>query len=238
MPSIKFASPVRGTFVRRYKRFFVDVLLETGETVTAHTANTGRMTGMLAPSAPVILSYEPKPTRKLDYTLQAIQPDSVWLGANPLMANRLAKVILAHDGVTEFAGYGSIKPEAKWASGVRFDFLLDAHDDGAPPCWIEVKSVTLATDGVGSFPDAPSLRGRKHIESLMDVVRKGDKAALLFVCQRSDIQRFVPAIAVDPAYADLLVQAHSLGVSLIAVRCDVSVAGIDVSNRIPVDFVA
>ncbi len=239
MSSIDYGSQVlRGRLVRRYKRFFADVILDGATApITAHTPNTGRMTGMLEVDNPVLLTYDAKPSRKLDHTLQAICVDGCWVGANPLLPNRLVKRAVERGAIADFAGYRTVHTEVKWRDLARFDLWLTDHDGGGPDCVVEVKSVTLRSGDRALFPDAPSARGRRHIETLMDVMRAGHAAAMVYLVQRDDVAAFAPAAEVDPAYADLLAEAYGQGLGIIPLRCRVDERGVHIEERLPLEFV-
>ena len=60
--SVKF---ITGQLIKRYKRFFADVKLDTGEIVTAHCPNPGSMLGISSPGACVFISKSSNKKRKL-----------------------------------------------------------------------------------------------------------------------------------------------------------------------------
>lgn len=241
-----FTAPVRrGRFERRYKRFFVDVRLDEdngeAQTITAHTPNTGAMTGLLEPGARVLLTYDASPTRKLEYTLQAIEAPCddgarTWVGTNTHLPNRLVEEALSSGFVRELTGYRSIRREVKYGSDgrSRVDLLLEEHRRGRPPCFVEVKSVTLREGRMALFPDAVSERGQKHLHELALRVREGDRAAMVYVAQRTDCAAFGPAERVDPAYARALREAKAAGVLVVCLVASVDERGVRVVGRLPV----
>jgi sugar fermentation stimulation protein A len=107
---------------------------------------------------------------------------------------------------------------------------------GQPPCWIEVKSVTLVQQGVARFPDAPTLRGQRHVRELMRAVQEGQRAAVVFVVQREDAERLVPHDENDPAFGRALRQAARAGVEVYAWRCRVGLDAIQLADAIPVQL--
>lgn len=247
---VPFTAPVvTGTLERRYKRFFVDVRLDAGGrgprrgggVVTAHTPNTGAMTGLLERGSKVLLTYDASPTRKLAYTLQAIEAPCddgtrTWVGTNTLLPNRLVKAAIAAGMVRELVGYRAIRGEVKYGSDgrSRVDLLLEEHRRGRPPCFVEVKSVTLREGRMALFPDAVSERGQKHLHELAARARAGDRAAMVYVAQRTDCAAFGPAEAVDPAYAHALREAKRAGMLVVCLVASVDERGVRVVGRLPV----
>jgi len=125
--------------------------------------------------------------------------------------------------IPELGGYAEILREQKFGNS-RFDLLLQ---NGAKRCYVEVKNVTLlAEDGCYAFPDAVTERGRKHLIALLDVVKAGHRAAMLYVIPRSDGAAFRAAGEIDPAYADALQAAIAAGVEVYAWRADITPEGI------------
>lgn len=234
------ATVVKGRFERRYKRFFVDVMLEESHTqpaqrITAHTPNTGSMRGLLEEGAPVLLTHDPSPQRKLAYTLQAIQVGSTWVGTNTMVPNRLAELCILGQHLDAFRGYETCRREVPYgAERSRIDLLLDDHCDDLPRCFVEVKNVTLREGALALFPDAVSTRGTKHLHELARQVEQGDDAAMLYVVQRSDCSAVAPAGHIDPAYTAALREAAARGVRLVALEASVDEEGVRFLRTLPV----
>jgi sugar fermentation stimulation protein A len=229
------SSPIEGQLVERYKRFFVDARLHDGRVITAHTSNTGAMTGLLASGNPVILTHDAKPSRRLDYSLQAIHADGAWVGVNTLLPNALVERAIHAGAIAELGARCVVTREVPYPDGGRADLYVE--DELGPPVFIEVKSVTLKGPGdTALFPDAPSERGRRHLHSLMVARRLGYRAMLVLVVQRGDCAAVAPAAAVDPAYAHAFVDAYEDGVSIVGLKTTVSTAGVFLEERIPIEF--
>ena len=234
---------VSGTFLSREKRFTVHVRLDDGCEVAAHTNNTGRMSGCLAPGARVWLSPADNPARKLKWTLELVETvhdqtqvivGGVLVGVNTTLANRLVHEALTNEAIPHLAGYPEIKAEVPAGSrGSRMDFCLSGHDR-EPDCWVEVKNVTLVQEGHARFPDAPSDRGRKHLQELADLQAAGQRAALVFCIQREDALSVGPADDVDPAYGRLLRKVMSAGLEVFGAVCEVAPQGVQVARLVPV----
>ena len=223
-----------GRLVRRYKRFFCDVLLKDGRSVTAHCPNTGTMLGVAEPDSEVWLSVSDNPKRKLPYTWELVRADGALVGINPLNANRVISGALETGAVPGVNQYGSIRREVRYGEGSRVDFLLS--EPGLPDCYVEVKNVHLARqNGLAEFPDAVTARGAKHLAELARVKAAGNRALMLFLVQREDCDRFQVAKDIDPAYGAALGAAVEAGVEVLCLACQVSLTDITVVRRIPFD---
>ena len=219
-----------GVLIQRYKRFLADVILASGETITVHCPNSGSMTGCAVPGSPVILSRSDRPGRKYPHTWELVQVDGCWIGVNTGITPTLVREGILGGVVAELQGYESIRPEVTRGDS-RLDLLLTGEGGR---CWVEVKNVTLAEDGLALFPDSVTLRGQKHLIELMDVVRSGDRGVIFYVVQRGDCRAMAPADRIDPRYGVLLREAVTVGVEALAYRADVSPAGISLVTRLPV----
>ena len=227
-----FPAPlVPATFVRRYKRFFADVVLADGTELTAHCPNPGAMLGLNAPGLPAWLSVSDNPKRKLSHTLELLEADGGLVGINTLLPNRLVGEALEAGTIPELAGYASVRREVKYGKASRVDFLLE--DPARGRCWLEVKNVHLMrTPGLAEFPDCVAARSARHLEELADQVAAGDRAVALFVIQRMDCEAFSACAELDPAFAQRFEQVVAKGVECYAYCCDISTSDIRLSRRI------
>ena len=223
---------LRGVLVSRYKRFFADVALDDGRSVTAHCPNPGAMLGMNAPGSVVWVSRSDDPKRKLAHTLELVEVDGGLVGVNTMLPNRLVAGALAGAAILELAGYSSVRREVKYGENSRVDFLLEAPD--RPACWVEVKSVTLSRSaGLAEWPDCVSARGARHVAELEAVVGRSERAVVLFLVQRNDCDRFALAADLDPAFSRALAKAVASGVEVLAYGCEMGPDRIGLSQRIP-----
>jgi sugar fermentation stimulation protein A len=220
---------IRGTLIQRYKRFLADVRLENGEIVTAHCTNTGSMMGCKEPGSPVYISRSDNLNRKLPYTWELIKTDGTWVGINTLHPNKLVPEAVESGVIAELRGYPTIRREVKVSAHTRLDLCLEGTNGN---CFVEVKNVTLATDGAAAFPDAVSERGTKHLKELMRLKRQGHRAAIVFVIQRGDCINFRPADEIDGEYGRWLRKAVKAGVEALPYRAKVTSKEIVLTERI------
>ena len=218
-----------GVFIKRYKRFFVDVKLN-GKFVVAHCPNTGSMIGLLKEGNKVWLTKSNNPNRKLKYTLQIIEKDGVKVGVNTHLTNKIVLEALRNNWFKELNKEIEIKPEVKFGENTRFDFLITNKNYKA---FIEVKNVTLSRKkGIAEFPDAITLRGAKHIEELIKASSKGYEIYIVYIIQREDCKKFVIANDIDPGYFKLLSKAVKKKLNILCYDCKFSLKGIKLNNKI------
>jgi sugar fermentation stimulation protein A len=230
---MQFPQPlVRGQLVSRYKRFFADVVLDDGRELTAHCPNPGAMLGLNMPGLPVWLSKSDDPKRKLAHTLEVVEVDGGFVGVNTMHPNRLVAEALTQGAIPELSGYASIRREVNYGQASRIDFLLEDPERGR--CWLEVKNCHLRREGtLAEFPDCVAARSLKHLGELEAMVAEGDRAAMLFVIQRTDCDAFAACHDLDPAYARGLEKAAAAGVEVLCYDCDISPQAIRIARRLP-----
>ena len=220
---------ISGEFIKRYKRFFVDVKIDKN-IVTAHCPNTGSMMGLLNKGNRVWLSKSDDKKRKLKYTLEIIEDKSKKIGVNTHSTNKIILDALNNSLINDFKNLDSLQQEVKFGENTRFDFLVSINKK---KLFIEVKNVTLSRNsGLAEFPDAVTSRGLKHIRELLNAKKKGYEIYLLFVIQRNDCEKFQIAKDIDPKYYELLVKAVKKKLHLLCYDCKFSSKGIKLNKRI------
>jgi sugar fermentation stimulation protein A len=225
---------IPGRLLRRYKRFLSDIQLDDGREVVAHCANPGSMLGLAEPGARVWCSPARNPARKLQFSWELVESDGALVGIHTGRANALVGEALDQGRIAELAAYDSRRPEVRYGQGSRVDFLLENPAGALPPCYLEVKSVTLKRGGtLAEFPDAVTARGARHLAELSAMAAGGARAVLLFLVQRNDCSAVAPARDIDPAYAEALQGALNQGVEVLCYACQVSPAGISVRTSLP-----
>ena len=212
---------VDGIFLERPNRYLAHVEIE-GKQVSAHVPDPGRLPGLMIPQRRVRLIHNPGPKRKTDYTLALVRHGRIWVSVYPVFANRLVGDALANRTLPGFSDYIDFSSEVKVGRS-RFDFRLNFSDG---PMWVEVKSVSLVEQTVGKFPDAPTERGRRHVEELIELKRKGNRAAVVFVSQRSDTRTITSNDVIDPEFGKRLREAEQAGVELYGFNCKVMASSV------------
>jgi|TARA_B110000211_G_scaffold233533_1_gene300046 sugar fermentation stimulation protein A len=220
---------ISGLFVKRYKRFFVDIKLKN-KIVTAHCANPGSMMGLLTKNNKVWLTESLNLKRKLKYTLQIIEDQTSKVGVNTHLTNKIVFDALQKNLIKDFDKKIKITSEKVFNSNTRFDFLLE---DKKNKYFLEVKNVTLKReDKTAEFPDSITSRGTKHLNELINATKKGFKSYLLFVIQREDCNKFKIAKDIDIEYSKTLIKALKHNVKILCYDCKFSSKGIILNNKI------
>ena len=230
---MQWPSPLTpAVLLRRYKRFLADVRLDCGQELTVHCPNTGAMTGCDQSGSRIWLSHSDNPKRKYAYTWQLVEVEGKKVCIHSALANKLVAEALDQQLIEEFSESPGYRREQRLADGSRVDFIVDLP---AGSCTLEVKSVTLlGEEGRGRFPDAVSVRARRHVRALREKVAAGERAALLFAVLHEGINSVAAAVDIDPAYAKELAEAQRDGVQLIAYRAQIGEQGMSLQSSVPV----
>ena len=224
-------SLIKGKLIKRYKRFFADVQLNK-EIVTAHCPNTGSMQGLLDSGNEVYLLPNNDPKRKLKYGLEIIKSRKNLVGVNTHMSNKIVHHALRNNLIKELKDNDTIKPEVFFNKQTRFDFYLEKKNK---KIFVEVKNVTLFRDKkTAEFPDAITSRDSKHLLTLIDAIKKGYKAYLLFLVQVQNMEYFKIAKDIDNEYYKNYLIAKKAGVNFLAYRCNISNKKIYVEKKLKI----
>lgn len=247
----------RGILLRRYKRFLADVRLAAAagepavEVETVHCANSGSMKACAPAGAEVVVRDAQNPKRKLRYTWEMVRIGAGWVGVHSALANTIVAGAISAGEISELGGYAELQRETTWQDS-RFDLCL-RHPD-RPPCVVEIKHATMLVDGgraaagrevaepgeagatgaVVAFPDAVSVRARKHVVALQRLKQAGHRAVLFFSVGRTDVTALRPADEIDPEYGVALRAAHAAGVEIYAYTLVFSPEGVALGSRLPV----
>ena len=224
-------SLIKGNLIKRYKRFFVDVKINK-EIVTAHCPNTGSMKGLLDEGNEVYLLQNDNPKRKLKYGLEIIKAKNKLVGVNTHLANKIVNHGLTNNLINELKNNDSIKQEVFFNKETRFDFLLQKNKQ---KIFVEVKNVTLFRDKkTAEFPDAITSRGSKHLLELIDAIKKGYKAYLIYLVQIQNMEYFKIAKDIDIEYNKNYLIAKKAGVNFLAYRCKINSKQILIDKKLKI----
>ena len=231
---MQYASVIRGQFCSRPNRFLAVVRIG-GQEESVHVKNTGRCRELLIPECTVYLSRSDNPNRKTKYDLIAVEKQRE--GKPPLLINLDSQIPNA--AAAEWLETGSLfsanavfRREVTHGSS-RFDFSII---DGNIQSFLEVKGVTLEQDGIALFPDAPTLRGVKHLQELTACQQAEIPAYLLLVIQMKEIRAFRPNDAMHPQFGEALRRAAAAGVTLLARDCIVTPDSITIDAPVPIQL--
>ncbi len=207
----------KGSFLTRPNRFVACVETQ-GEQTTAHVPTSGRLGELLLPGAEIKLRPAGTKNRKTAWDLMMVRTGQTWVSLDSRLPNYLVGQQLRLDDLPPFIGVTDVRAEVSHGAG-RLDFSFT--DGQGQQVLMEVKSVTLVEDGVAMFPDAPSVRGARHLNELARAVQEGWRAVAVFMIQRDDAKAFTPNRRTDPEFSSALEQAVAAGVEVYAWRCRV-----------------
>ena len=232
---MRYEKVCNGTFIERPNRFIAKVVID-GKEETVHVKNTGRCRELLVPGAEVYMEdFEGRMgKRKLRYSLIAVKKGSLLINMDSQAPNYVVEEALT-DGRIKPPGMGKltcIKREKTFGDS-RYDFYLE--DEDGRKGWMEVKGVTLEDNGICRFPDAPTQRGKKHINGLAKAVEMGYTCQVVFVIQMNGMKSFEPNDATDQDFGDALREASSCGVSVLAYDCTVEPDSLQINSQIKVE---
>ena len=220
---------VEGIFLERVNRFLARVEVD-GREVDVHVANSGRMKELFVPGWRVLVRPVSGDHRKTKFDLVLVDMGNALASADARMPNPLLAEGVANGHLQQFAGYTDMRREVIFGDS-RLDLMLEGPSGR---CYIEAKSVTLVTNGVALFPDAPTIRGAKHLRTLETALEAGHRAAVVFVVQRPDASAFATSDPSDPDLADALRSAVAAGVEAYAYNCEVTERSIRLDQALPI----
>ena len=228
---------VKAIFRKRANRFIVEAELN-GEIVKAHLPNTGRCKELLVDGATVYLKPSDNPNRKTKYSLYLVENNGALVAMFSQQANKIVFDAIKNKKIKELSGYSILESE-KTIGNSRIDIYLaneDSSNEGSnasdsakiiDETYVEVKSVTLIKDGVAQFPDAPTERGRKHLEELISLKKEGIRAVVFFLIEHPNGNSFRPNWENDPKFSETLKKAYSEGVEILVYKTENTLESIE-----------
>ncbi len=204
---------ITGKFVDRPNRFTV-TFQSGGKLENAHLRDPGRLKELLTPDADLLLRHALKlGNRKTKYDVIGVLKGDLWILINSGFHSDIAADLIDSQIIDEFKGYAVLKREYTYGKS-RIDFLLANRNE--EKMLVEVKGCTLVEDGMALFPDAPTSRGKRHVEELISAKNEGLDASILFLILCEDAVEFSPNFKMDPGFSSSLETAYQNGVNVVA----------------------
>lgn len=230
LPLIEINTDCTGKFISRPNRFLAIVEIDTDlKRVEAHVHDPGRLKEILLPGASLLLKRAEKPGRKTDWDLIAGKVGMRWVLIHSGYHRRISEALI-HSGIGPFKDVIDVRPEVTFGRS-RMDFLL--RTEKGERMVVEVKGCSLSVNGVALFPDAPTTRGARHVEELIDLKRSGYRCALLVLVFRSDSRCFSPNDETDPYFKDIFFKAVDAGVEVYPFMLDFDGRTVSYKGEIP-----
>lgn len=208
---MKYRIIKEGIFIKRPNRFIAHVLVDGREEI-AHVKNTGRCKEILIEGARVILEVSENPNRKTAYSLIAAYKGDMLINIDSQVPNQVVYEAIKQNKIPPISNVKKLKKEVSYGNS-RFDIYYEKENSKG---FIEVKGVTLEVNGLAMFPDAPTERGRRHLEEMADAVANGYEGYVIFLIQMKGVQAFSPNFSMDPDFSEELRKSASLGVKVLA----------------------
>ncbi len=227
---MNFPSLIPASFIARQNRFLAVADID-GREVECHIPNPGRMNELLFHGSKVYLTERSQFNRKTKYDVTITECEGNLVSIDSRMPNIIMREAIEEDLLPEFQGYEVEKCEPFYDNS-RFDFRLSGPRGSM---LLEVKSCTLVQKGLALFPDAPTLRGTRHLKTLIDSLKKFE-AAIVFIIQRGDSNRFRANSITDPDFSRMLEKAFDKGVNILAYDTHITLNGISINRRVPVEI--
>ena len=226
---MKYSNIHEGIFLSRPNRFIAHVSINGIDTI-CHVKNTGRCRELLIPGTKVLLEKSTNPQRKTEYDLIKVYKGERLINMDSNAPNIVFGEFLRNGGLGFVPDY--IKAEFKHGDS-RFDYYFEHEGCRA---FAEVKGVTLEEQNIARFPDAPTERGIKHLKGLIECVKTGFEAYVVFIVQMRHVSRFEPAWDKHYEFGLALSEAAKAGVKILAYDCEVTEDGLCVAEEIPVNL--
>ena len=224
---------INAVFIERPNRF-ITIIEIGGEKHKSHLPDPGRLKELLIPGASLMVRPAPEnKERSTAFTTIMVNLKGQWISLVSTLPNQFVNYSFQKNRIPIFQKYKLVRPEVAIRNH-RFDFLLS--NKSGKNFFLEVKSVTFVEDGIAKFPDAVTARGMNHAKTLTDLVKEGEFAGILFVCQRPDATLFEPMWDRDPMFSNVLFNAYKMGVKVWCITLNVSQTEISFNKEIPVNL--
>ncbi|WP_406661812.1 DNA/RNA nuclease SfsA [Methanolobus sp. ZRKC3] len=232
---LQIQTDAEGILIERPNRFLAIVEIDDAgvkRQEMVHVHDPGRLVDVLYPGNRVLLRKAENSNRKTGWDMIAGRIGDEWVLINSAFHRRISEWVLENGVIDELRGIDSIIPEQKFGDS-RLDFLLE--EDGKK-IWVEVKGCTLAEGKIAVFPDAPTSRGKRHLEELIRAIDEGYEAAIIILVLRSEAECFTPNWNIDPAFSETMIRAAEKGVMIFPLQFRFEDNSIYYLSRIPLCF--
>lgn len=226
---MRYEKTKQGIYLERPNRFIARVLVDGKETV-CHVKNTGRCRELFVPGAQVTLEDCAHPGRKTRYDVISVKKDGQWINIDSQVPNQAVREWISKGNL--FSEQAVIQSEKRYGNS-RFDLYVE---DKGVRAFVEVKGVTLKERRTAKFPDAPTARGIKHIQELIQCTEDGFEAYLIFVIQMKGVLEFRPNWDTQPEFGESLLEAAQAGVHILACDCTVTDSEIELAQAVSVNL--
>ena len=224
------STPLLAKLIARPNRFLGIVELENKQ-VQCFIPNPGRMHELMVPDTRVYVIHKPGEHRKTDYDLTLVQYNNTLVSIDSRLPNYMLKESINQGKLPEFKGYKVERTEPTFHDS-RLDLKLS---DGTNQIFLEAKSCTLIENKIALFPDAPTKRGARHMNTLIKALEYG-RAAVCFIIQRNDATEWRPNKQMDPQFTENIRKAIQKGVEAYAYTCDINLSGVEIRKRVSLNL--
>lgn len=224
---MEYEGIIKGRFIKRINRF-VAICEINGAEIHCHVKNTGRCSEILVEGSECYLEEVFNTARKYRYSLVAVRKGERLINIDSQASNKAAAEFLASGKL--FDDITNLRAEKAFGKS-RFDFYFEHNGKKS---FLEVKGVTLEREGAVYFPDAPTVRGTKHLNELCECVKEGYDAYVMFVVQMKGATHFSPNNETDPGFSNALRSAEQKGVNVLCYDCSVTEKGMNIEDEVPV----
>ena len=210
-PLIQIEALQKGIFKSRPNRYLSEVEID-GRIELVHVHDPGRLKELLFEDNTCLIKYVESQTRKTKWDMVFARKGAEWILVHSAYHRYLAEALLRR-GAEPFGPLKALKAEVKVGTS-RLDFRVQNESDET--IWIEVKGCSLSEEGLAKFPDAPTDRGRRHLEELMTLLSEseaGTRCAVLILVL-SEATLFEPNYETDPKFYNTFYKALESGVEI------------------------
>ena len=226
---MKYSNIVEGTFVNRPNRFIANVIIDE-KPEKVHVRNTGRCKEILKEGTKVYLQKSNNPNRKTKYSLISAYKGNSLINIDSQVPNEVIYTSILSNKVAEIKDVDLLKREVTYGNS-RFDLYYEKSNSKG---FIEIKGVTLETEGISMFPDAPTERGTKHDLEMIQSLEEGYESYIFFLIQMADVHSFKPNKIMDDKFSTALLKAKNAGVHILAYNSIVTKDQIYLNEKIKV----